>query len=406
MQPPPHRQGPFNRLICWITIFFFFLTPIEGVLAAQQKDRTRIKKQPGENNSSALSQSEQCLREQLRKFLGIPYRLGGSTRRGMDCSGLTKCIYSQFLGIDLPHNSAAQSRLDELEDISPMDDGLKTGDLLFFGARKRGITHVGIYMSDGKFIHANRRSGVNISSLSQSYWKNRFVSSKRARNSGTSSLSDNLGLSGMRELLALSGDSRFDRSLQSLEMGYSSPLLSSINLNVDTFVNMTPQSNDHYKTRMNLRGLDQRIEETMPDLDARQGVRVFTDMTPFNWLTITPSFTRISERGLYKNQDYMPLHILGLDTVLKPKASRWSIAMSARTWNQKDDYYWPSGMSQDVNSYEVGIGLGLNLTSSSRFSLMGMGRFRDYDEMQYLSDNDSRMSPFISNIAFKLDFAF
>jgi hypothetical protein len=406
MQPPPHRQGPFVRLTCWITLLVFFLTPLQGAVAGQTKDRIHLNNLTGESNSSALSPSEQSLRLEIKKFLGIPYRWGGASKKGLDCSGLTKCIYSQLLGIDLPHSSAEQSRVDELEDISPFKDELKMGDLLFFGPRKKGINHVGIYMSDGKFIHASRRSGVNISSLSEDYWKNRFIRSKRVKDSGFSTMSDDYGISGMRELFALSGNSPYDRSMQAVEMGYSGPLLSSINLNVDTFIRMTPLVNEHQKIEMNLRGWDQSLVDTTPNFETRQGVRIFTDLTPVKWLTITPSFTRLNDLGLYKNRDDIPVHILGLDTVLKPKASRWSFAMSARTWNQKDYYDWTSGGTQDVDSYEVGIGLGLHLTSSFKFSLIGMGRYNNYDEMQYLSDNDPRLSPFISNIAFKLDFSF
>jgi lipoprotein Spr len=161
------------------------MMPLHCALAEQKKDRASIKS-PVEKieASDDLSRLKERLKEHLKKLIGIPYRWGGSSSRGMDCSGLTKYVYAEVLGIDLPHNSAAQCNADVFEEIAPSTDELNVGDLLFFGPRKKNINHVGIYLSDGKFIHASRRLGVSISSLNRSYWKKRLITTKRLKDLG------------------------------------------------------------------------------------------------------------------------------------------------------------------------------------------------------------------------------
>ena len=96
--------------------------------------------------------------ETAKSFIGTPYLYGGATPAGFDCSGFTMNFYKQ-LGIDLPHNAAAQISCGN----SVSSDQLKPGDLVFFGS---GISHVGIYVGDGKFIHSPRTGEyVRIDSL-------------------------------------------------------------------------------------------------------------------------------------------------------------------------------------------------------------------------------------------------
>jgi cell wall-associated NlpC family hydrolase len=115
----------------------------------------------------------------MEKYLGIRYKRGGNSTKGFDCSGFTRQIYSEVFGIDLPHQSSEQNRVNLLTTV-PTDE-LKTGDLVFFstGRSKKGINHVGIYLSDGRFIHSARTKGVVISTLDDPHWKARLVSTKR-----------------------------------------------------------------------------------------------------------------------------------------------------------------------------------------------------------------------------------
>ena len=116
--------------------------------------------------------------KKVKEYLDVPYKAGGTTKKGMDCSGFSKTVYSKFFGIDLPHSSVDQFRLSALRKIDSTQ--LKPGDLIFFaGKKKRKINHVGVYLSNKKFIHASSSQGIMVSSLDEDYWRNRFVGSKR-----------------------------------------------------------------------------------------------------------------------------------------------------------------------------------------------------------------------------------
>ena len=122
---------------------------------------------------------EEEIQEEMERYLGIRYKRAGDDTKGFDCSGFVKQIYNEVFGIDLPHQSSEQSKFSLLTQIS--SDELKTGDLIFFsgGRKRKGINHVGIYHSDGRFIHSSRTKGVVVSSLSDPYWKARLVAAKR-----------------------------------------------------------------------------------------------------------------------------------------------------------------------------------------------------------------------------------
>jgi cell wall-associated NlpC family hydrolase len=116
---------------------------------------------------------------QAAKFYGSDYKWGGITRGGMDCSGF---VYTAFRlnGIFLKRDSYMQAE-DGLD--VPMDK-LEAGDLVFFKSKRANrISHVGIYIGNGNFIHSSRgRSGVAVSSLSEEYFKNNFACARRVLN--------------------------------------------------------------------------------------------------------------------------------------------------------------------------------------------------------------------------------
>jgi len=123
-----------------------------------------------------LSARFKRLVEQAMTYLGTPYRLGGTTRRGLDCSGLVGAVYGGQ-GLDLPRTAAQQFA----EGVAVAAANLRPGDLVFFrDTYKRGISHVGIYIGDGRFLHAaGRRHGVIVSELSRPYYRSRYAGARR-----------------------------------------------------------------------------------------------------------------------------------------------------------------------------------------------------------------------------------
>jgi cell wall-associated NlpC family hydrolase len=123
-----------------------------------------------------LSARFKRLVEQAMTYLGTPYRRGGTTRRGVDCSGLVGAVYGEQ-GLDLPRTAAQQFA----EGVAVAASDLRPGDLVFFrDTYKRGISHVGIYIGDGRFLHAaGRRHGVIVSELSRPYYRLRYAGARR-----------------------------------------------------------------------------------------------------------------------------------------------------------------------------------------------------------------------------------
>nr|WP_315204000.1 C40 family peptidase [uncultured Albidiferax sp.] len=115
-------------------------------------------------------------------FLGVPYKFGGtSADTGFDCSGFVRAMYEQTIGLVLPRRAneqaAATDRIDK--------NDLRPGDLVFFNTMRRAFSHVGIYVGDGKFIHAPRSGAqVRVEDMRAAYWQRRFDGARRVT-SGT-----------------------------------------------------------------------------------------------------------------------------------------------------------------------------------------------------------------------------
>lgn len=113
-------------------------------------------------------------------FLGVGYRRGGnSAEQGFDCSGFTRHVYEVSLGIVLPRRADEQAQAPELRRIART--ALQPGDLVFFNTLGRTFSHVGIYVGDGRFIHAPRSGArVRVESMDSSYWRKRYTGARRA----------------------------------------------------------------------------------------------------------------------------------------------------------------------------------------------------------------------------------
>ena len=129
------------------------------------------KKAPGPNASTAAK-----VISSAEEKLGSTYVYGDTGKAGFDCSGLVYSIYNDELGISIPRSSITQSTFGQ--QVSKSD--LQEGDLVFFNTTGNGVSHVGIYVGDGKFIHASSGQGkVMTSSLSEEYYQDRYVNAPR-----------------------------------------------------------------------------------------------------------------------------------------------------------------------------------------------------------------------------------
>lgn len=112
-------------------------------------------------------------------WVGVRYKYGGNDRSGVDCSGLTSNIYKYVYNVKLHRRSSEQYEKDVR--VVPMKD-LTSGDLVFFSSKSGdGVSHVGIYLKDGKFIHSSSSRGVVVDDLNHDYYVRTFVGGGKVR---------------------------------------------------------------------------------------------------------------------------------------------------------------------------------------------------------------------------------
>jgi cell wall-associated NlpC family hydrolase len=193
---------PFNRMTVLLTLAFV-ATPCADVLAAPSLPGdfsswsldppvstpaitapwTPVVEAPATlaDETAPAAKPASRLRRMLADFSmslrHIRYKRGGrDPSTGFDCSGFVRYVFRHGAGTELPSDSASQYRTGKL--VAKQD--MKTGDLVFFRIKGKRVSHVGIYLGDGRFIHApSAGKAVSISRLDQSYWSKRFVGAKR-----------------------------------------------------------------------------------------------------------------------------------------------------------------------------------------------------------------------------------
>lgn len=111
---------------------------------------------------------------QYANWKGVRYRLGGTSKTGIDCSAFVQTTFREQFGLTLPRSTSEQKETGK----GVSRTKLRPGDLVLFRAGSTG-RHVGIYLGNDNFVHASTSSGVMISSLNDSYWKNRFREARR-----------------------------------------------------------------------------------------------------------------------------------------------------------------------------------------------------------------------------------
>jgi len=169
-------RGNARKLVAEKMIESYFIAVPQDVFLKKSKgpevrmggEKASVPKPAGEMGVVAARTAE--------RFVGTPTRWGGDTVvEGMDCSGFVRAVYN-LCGINIPRTSREQFRVGE----TVGKDSLMDGDLVFFGASEDQINHVGIYVGNGRFVHAPRRGDdIKISSLDEAYFTKKFVGARR-----------------------------------------------------------------------------------------------------------------------------------------------------------------------------------------------------------------------------------
>jgi len=121
--------------------------------------------------SSAIATN---LTRSAMRFIGTPYAFGGTSSGGFDCSGYVQHVFA-MMGVHLPRTADAQ--YDAAHRVAAGD--MHAGDLVFFHTYAPGVSHVGIYLGNDRFIHSSSSHGVSVSSLHDTYWAPRYLGAKR-----------------------------------------------------------------------------------------------------------------------------------------------------------------------------------------------------------------------------------
>ena len=150
-----------------------------GVRAAPEDAADPILRFLGQQTQKASETASDLIMSAMN-FLGVRYRFGGTSEEtGFDCSGFTRHVFENSVGLLLPRRASEQAEAAGLLTVRKED--LKPGDLVFFNTMRRAFSHVGIYVGDGKFIHAPRTgSSIRVDDMNQSYWTTRFDGARRA----------------------------------------------------------------------------------------------------------------------------------------------------------------------------------------------------------------------------------
>ncbi|HCF1307462.1 TPA: C40 family peptidase [Pseudomonas aeruginosa] len=137
-----------------------------------------VEDEGADNSSAGTPALASSILERAFELIGTPYRFGGTTAKGFDCSGFVGYLFREEAGIKLPRSTR---EMISMRAPSVPVQALQTGDLVFFATSGgRTVSHAGIYVGEGRFVHAPRTGGtVRLDSLQNSYWQRAYLDAKR-----------------------------------------------------------------------------------------------------------------------------------------------------------------------------------------------------------------------------------
>ncbi|QLG46851.1 C40 family peptidase [Costertonia aggregata] len=145
-----------------------------------KEDKVKFANELGVSEADIMNEK---LYHTIDSWLGVPYKWGGNSKKGIDCSAFVQQVYSEVYKKELPRTSIEQFYLDTKAHFKNQEY-LKEGDLIFFRLRHKDkvVSHVGIYLQNGKFLGSNSPRGVEIVDLNSNYWQDKYVASSRLLN--------------------------------------------------------------------------------------------------------------------------------------------------------------------------------------------------------------------------------
>ncbi len=154
----------------------YFIESKDSMAAIPRQYYTLALKYAEKMHVSPRELSNLALYSFIDSWYGTRYVYGGTSRRGIDCSAFVRELYRNVYKTDILRTSILQYRaVQKIKDKT----SLKEGDLIFFNTRGRGVSHVGVYLKNGYFVHSSSSRGVSISSIKNSYWSSKYISGGR-----------------------------------------------------------------------------------------------------------------------------------------------------------------------------------------------------------------------------------
>ena len=174
-----------KSLIFTLLVCFSFIVKAQSSKTSSSKPESKTEVSDPDNLASQFfsqvmgvavsATSNTKMYQFIYDWLGTPYRLGGDTEKGIDCSGFAYKLYDKTFNTIIGNNSRNIFSM-----VNPINKTeLKEGDLVFFKIGSKSISHVGVYIGDNKFAHASTSKGVMISNLNEPYWQRYFYKGGR-----------------------------------------------------------------------------------------------------------------------------------------------------------------------------------------------------------------------------------
>lgn len=158
-----------------VVVFVYAILLAACSSAPHYSPETSSAKVPGTHADLSDTQKvKQILNQQYRDWNRVQHRMGGTSKKGIDCSGLVYQTYRTKLGVNIPRSTEHQSKIG----LKVKQEQLRAGDLVFF---KTGLftRHVGMYIDKGDFLHVSSKKGVMISNLDEPYWRKTYWKAQR-----------------------------------------------------------------------------------------------------------------------------------------------------------------------------------------------------------------------------------